>query len=166
MTIQIDSREKPKAIRSILAAFDRQGVQHFVSKLPCGDYCDLDNARFCIDRKHDLQELVGNVTQQHQRFTAELKRANTLGIRLVFLVEHGGHIRTLEDVKAWYNPRLKVSPLAVSGVRLYKILCTIEKKYHTRFVFCTKKETGDRIISLLKEGKHDEQRDIDGAADG
>lgn len=156
MTIQIDSREKPKAIRNICYEFTRQGAQYFVSKLPCGDYCSLDNARFCIDRKQNLNELVGNVCQQHQRFIRELRRAQDIGIRLVFLVEHSTEIRTLEDVRAWRNPRLDESPLAVSGERLYKILSTLEARYNTKFYFCTKAQTGKRIIELLKGGmKHE-----------
>lgn len=156
MTIQIDSREKPKAVQKILTEFDRQHVRHFVSKLPCGDYCSLDNARFCIDRKQNLSELVGNVCQQHARFVRELQRAQELGIRLVFLVEHGAGISTLEDVKAWVNPRLRESPFAVSGERLYKILSTLEGRYDTKFYFCTKAQTGKRIIELLRGEKKNE----------
>ena len=150
MTIQIDSREKSRAIVKILQTFDKHGIQHFVSKLPCGDYCDLDNARFCIDRKQNLNEVCSNVCQEHKRFISELTRANELGIKLVFLVEHSRNIKTLEDVRKWKNPRLKVSPLAVSGERLYKILSTIEKHYNTKFYFCSKQDTGQRIIELLK----------------
>lgn len=152
LTIQIDSREKPKAIRNICYEFTRQGAQYFINKLPCGDYCSLDNARFCIDRKQNLNELVNNVCQQHSRFINELKRANELGIKLVFLVEHGDEIQTLEDVRRWVNPRLRESPLAVSGERLYKILSTLEARYNTKFYFCTKAQTGKEIIRLLKEG--------------
>lgn len=150
MTIQIDSREKPKAIKNIVAEFDRQNITHFVSKLPCGDYMSLDNARFAIDRKQNLIEVCSNVCQDHKRFINELKRANKIGIRLIFLIEHSQNIKTLDDVKIWRNPRLKESPLAVSGERLYKILSTIEKIYNTKFYFCDKKSTGKRIIELLK----------------
>lgn len=151
MTIQIDSREKARAIKKIVTEFNKRGITYFVSKLPCGDYCDLDNARFCIDRKQNLLEVCSNVCQQHKRFTEELKRANKLGIRLVFLVEHSPNIKSLEDVKSWVNPRLKESPLAVSGERLYKVLSTMEKTYNTKFYFCSKAETGRRIIELLQE---------------
>lgn len=151
MTIQIDSREKPKAIKNIIAEFDKQGITHFVSKLPCGDYMSLDNARFAIDRKQSLLEVCNNVCQDHKRFVSELKRANELGISLVFLVEHSRNIKTLDDVLKWINPRLKTSPLAVSGERLYKILSTMEKTYNTKFYFCDKANTGKRIIELLNE---------------
>ena len=59
MNIQIDSREKARAIRKIVAEFDRQGVDHFVSKLYVGDYMNYDNPRLIIDRKQDLTELCG-----------------------------------------------------------------------------------------------------------
>lgn len=151
MTIQIDSREKSKAIKNIIAEFDKQGVTHFVSKLPCGDYMSLDNARFAIDRKQSLLEVCNNVCQDHKRFINELKRANEFGIRLVFLVEHSRNIKTLDDVLSWKNPRLKTSPLAISGERLYKILSTIERTYSTKFYFCDKTNTGKRIVELLNE---------------
>ena len=151
MTIQIDSREKPKATELIKAAFDKAGVKWFISKLPCGDYQSLDNARYCVDRKQNLQELVGNICQDHARFKAELIRAQELGITLVFLVEHSNSIKSLSDVRYWVNPRLKVSPLALSGMELYKRLRTIETKYDTRFLFCDKQHTGQTIIQLLTQ---------------
>lgn len=156
MTIQIDSREKPKAIKNIVAEFEKQGVNYFVSKLPCGDYMSLDNARFAIDRKQNLLEVCNNVCQDHKRFVSELKRANEFGIRLVFLVEHSQNTKALDDVLKWVNPRLKTSPLAVSGERLYKILSTMEKTYNTKFYFCDKANTGKRIIELLNGGLENE----------
>lgn len=149
MTIQIDSREKARAITKILTEFDSQSIKHFISKLPVGDYMSFDNPRLIIDRKQNLQELCVNVCQQHKRFIAEIKRAGELGIRLIFLVEHSQNVKTLDDVQNWDNPRLKVSPLAVSGQRLYKILYSIEKNYNTQFLFCSKNQTGKRIIELL-----------------
>lgn len=149
MDIQIDSREKARAIKKILSTFDRRGVNYFVSKLPVGDYISLDNARLSIDRKQNLLELCSNVCQQRARFTAELERANKSGIKLVILCEHGAGIKTLDDVLAWKNPRLKESPLAVSGERLYRILTALGRTYNVEFEFCTKAETGNRIIELL-----------------
>ena len=42
MIIQIDSREKARAIRKIVAEFERQGIRHPVSKLMVGDYMSYD----------------------------------------------------------------------------------------------------------------------------
>lgn len=156
MVIQIDSREHGHAIQKIIAEFDRQGVKWFVSKLPQADYMSLDNPKLLIDRKQNLNELCNNVVQDHKRFRAELLRAQEYGQHIIVLVEHSKSIRTLEDVIHWVNPRLKVSPLAVSGERLYKILSAMSKTYGVEFRFCTKDRTGATIIELLK-GEQDEK---------
>jgi len=149
MTIQIDTREKPKAIELITSTFDRRGVDWFRSKLPVGDYISLDNARLAIDRKQNLLELCNNTTQDSKRFIAELERAERMGIQLIILCEHGRGIETIEDVLFWKNPRLKESPLAVSGERLYRKLSAISRAHNVRFEFCNKNQTGARIIELL-----------------
>lgn len=149
MNILVDTREKARAIKKILAEFDSQNINYSSTKLFVGDYTLPTNQSVCIDRKQNLQELCGNVCQQHKRFTDELKRAQDNGIKLIILCEHGGNIKKLEDVNKWYNPRLKTSPLTVSGQRLFKILYSMSKKYNVDFVFCNKAETGKKIIELL-----------------
>lgn len=167
MDIQIDSREKARAIKKIVQTFEKEGVNFFSSKLLVGDYMNLDNPRLIIDRKQNLQELCGNVCQQHERFKKELIRANKAGIQLVILVEHGPDVKTLEDVYFWQNPRKHevkwryvngkrekyvVSVKAVDGEQLYKSLCTIRDRYNVRFEFCEKKDTGKEIIRILSQG--------------
>ena len=149
MTIQVDTREKARAIEGIIKEFDKQGVTHFSSKLYVGDYVNLENSFLVVDRKQNLLEVCSNVCQQHKRFVNEIKRAKATGIKIIFLVEHGKNIKSLEDVKNWVNPRLKESPLAVSGERLYKILSTLERTYGVEFRFCDKRNTGKKIIEIL-----------------
>ena len=155
MVIEVDTREKPKAIQTILKQFEAAGVQVIRSKLWVADYRLLDNPCLVIDRKQNLNELCNNVVQDHKRFRDELIRAQDVGIRVVVLVEHGGGIKSIEDVPNWVNPRLKVSPLAVSGERLYKILKAMEYTYKVRFEFCNKANTGRRILEILTEGRSD-----------
>lgn len=164
MDIQIDTREKQRAIRKILKTFDDNGVKHFSSKLLVGDYMSLDNPRLIIDRKQNLQELCGNVCQQHERFKAELIRAREHGIKIIILCEHGGEIRSMEDVYFWENPRRHqirwktvdgkrvktvLSEKAVDGNQLYKSLRTIRDRYNVDFVFCQESETGRKIAEIL-----------------
>ena len=149
MNLIMDTRERKEATVLILKEFERQNVTVIRSKLWVGDYQLLENPMLTIDRKKSLQELCQNVVQDHKRFTAELQRAKDVGVHVIVLVEHSSNIKTLSDVQHWVNPRLKVSPLAVSGERLYKILLAISKKYNVDFQFCTKQETGKRIIELL-----------------
>lgn len=151
MNIQIDTREKERAIRKIVETFNNLGVGYFSSKLYVGDYMSLDNPKLIIDRKQNLLEVSNNVCQDHERFRAELKRASDAGIHLIILVEHGESIKTLEDVIFWENPRSKMSPKAMNGERLYKVLNTIERKYGCEFLFCDKENTGNEIVRLLNE---------------
>lgn len=170
MTIQVDSREHQHAIQDILAEFDKQGVKHYTSKLYCGDYMSLDNPRLVIDRKQNLHELCGNVCQQHERFRAEMQRAKENGIKIIFLCEHGQNIKALDDVLWWTNPREiyreKVKGVWVTkhrkvmqGDTLYKILNTMQNRYGVEFLFCEKKDTGKRIIELLRGGNDDNGAD-------
>lgn len=178
--IQVDSREKSRAIQKILSAFENQGVSWYVSKLPWGDYMNLDNPRLIIDRKQNLTELTNNVIQDHKRFVKELEKAKEHGVKLIILVEHGGMIKTLQDVIWWKNPRSekrvkgedgkwhtekveyvrRVHPKGrtpytmvfhpTTGLELYKKLCTMQEKYGVEFQFCDKRQTGKRIIEILK----------------
>lgn len=164
MVIQVDSREHKKEYERICKQFDDMGIKHFRSKLYCGDYQSLDNAKLCIDRKKDLQELCGNVCQQHERFKSELIRAREAGIQLIILCEHGPDIKSIEDVYFWKNPRKHrviwrtingkrtptvISEKAVDGNQLYKSLCTIQDRYGVKIEFCNKEETGKKIVELL-----------------
>ena len=153
LTVLMDTREKPKAVQTIMKQFEAAGVRVIRTKLWVADYQLFDNPHLVVDRKQNLSELCNNVVQDHKRFRDELIRAQEVGISVVVLVEHGGGIKSLEDVPNWVNPRLKVSPLAVSGERLYKILKAMEYTYKVRFEFCTKAQTGKRILQILTEGK-------------
>jgi ERCC4-type nuclease len=170
MTIQVDSREHQHAIQDILAEFNKQGVKHYTSKLFVGDYMSLDNPRLVIDRKQNLHELCGNVCQQHERFRAEMQRAKENGIKIIFLCEHGRNIKALDDVLWWTNPREtyreKVKGVWVTkhrkvmqGDTLFKILNTMQNRYGVEFLFCEKKDTGKRIIELLRGGSNDSGTD-------
>ena len=160
MIIQIDSREKSRAIKKIIEEFDRHDVKHPVSKLMVGDYMNYDNPRLIIDRKQNLLEICSNVCQDHDRFRKELILAQENEIQLVILCEHGDGIECLEDIIFWENPRSEIKrkikgkwetiqTKAMKGETLYKILKTLEKKYGVRFEFCTKEETGKRIVEIL-----------------
>lgn len=149
--IIVDTREKPRAIVKILAEFDRQGVEYVRRALNFADYADPDRLPgIVIDRKQNLNEIAFNVVQGRARFVREIERCHRAGCTLVVLIEHSLRIRTLEDVIAWKNPRLKTSPLAVSGERLYRIMKAMEGRYGIIWRFCGKAQTGKRIIEILE----------------
>lgn len=182
MDIQIDSREKARAITKILSEFYNQGIGYYISKLWAGDYMSLDNPRLIIDRKQNLSEICANVCQGHERFRNELIRAQSKGIKLIILIEHSNRIKSIDDVETWENPRRKVKTKvwvddelltdkngeeywepghfeiqiretkAMTGETLANVMRTQERKYGCRFEFCDKLHTGKRIIELLGGG--------------
>ena len=149
MAIQVDSREQKWA--HIEAYFLQHGVKIVPNKCWVGDYTRFDNQTVCIDRKQDLQELAGNLCQQHERFRAEMVRAQDVGIRLIFLIEHSVTVKSLDDVRNWVNPRLKTSPKAITGARMAAIMETMAQKYGVEWRFCRKADTGRIICEILGE---------------
>lgn len=147
MVIQIDSREKKIHRDRITAGFDFLRVKWFVSKLPFGDYMSLDNPKLVVDRKHDLAEVAANFTQE--RFLNEMKGAQLYGIKLIFLVEHGNGIDSIEAVQNWVNPRLAESPMALSGDRIFRKMLAYQNTYGVEFRFCERCRTALSIAELL-----------------
>lgn len=151
MVIIEDSRQKPDKNKHIRLQLERMGYKVVRSKLYCGDYAWATDQRVCVDTKANLQEVCGNLTQQHERFRAECERAKEAGIQLVVLIQEPS-VKILSDVCQWYNWRKKKNPKALSGKQLYKIMATMTDRYGVAWVFCTRATVGKRIVDLL-EGK-------------
>ena len=107
------------------------------------------DGKLSIDRKQNLAELAVNFGKDRARFVAECKRAMERGVKLVILVEHGGFVKDIESVRCWRNPRLDISPYAISGPRLYQLMKTFESKYNVSWEFCCKQTTGKKLIEIL-----------------
>lgn len=148
MQIQIDSREKSRAIKKIVAEFDRQDVKYFVSKLYVGDYINMERPLVIIDRKQNIAEIAQNATSDHKRMKRELERLDEMGAKMYFLIEQdmidGKPITCLEDVMLW-EPKFG----AIIGERVYRILRAWKYRHNIEYVFCNKRNTGKEIIRIL-----------------
>lgn len=126
-----------------------QGVEVKRLPLPTGDYClmsdkvqDVINRKLkrglslkkmdflgsynvSVDTKEDLQELYGNIINSHDRFRDEIILAQDNHIKLYILTENTDGITCIEDVAAWFNPRL---PLWEKDIR--KIFVDLQKQYY------------------------------------
>ena len=150
----IDSREKPKAIRSIVKYFDSIGLVHETSKLFIGDYQDFNRPQIIVDRKQNIAELAKNCTADHERFRRELERAQKANTTLVVLVEQNRykdrdrwiHIETIEDLMLWESPHT-----TIRGEKVYRVLRSWMAKYPLRVEFCDKRNTGRRIYEIIYE---------------
>lgn len=152
----IDTREKPKAIKTILKQFDDAGIVHESTKLLFGDYMDWNRPQTVIDRKQTIAELAKNCTTEHERFKAEMERAKKAGAELIILVEQNRykdrdewiHVERIEDLMRWSNPHS-----TIRGEKVYRVLRSWCAKYPIRVEFCDKRVTGRRILELIYEGK-------------
>ena len=150
----IDSREKPKAIRSIVKYFDSIGLVHETSKLFIGDYQDFNRPQIIVDRKQNIAELAKNCTADHERFRRELERAQKANTTLVLLVEQNRykdgdrwiHVETIEDLMLWESPHT-----TIRGEKVYRVLRSWMAKYPLRVEFCDKRSTGRRIYEIIYE---------------
>ena len=150
----IDSREKPKAIRSIVKYFDSIGLVHETSKLFIGDYQDFNRPQIIVDRKQNIAELAKNCTADHERFRRELERAQKANTTLVVLVEQDRykdrdkwiHCESVEDLMLWESPHT-----TIRGEKVYRVLRSWMAKYPLRVEFCDKRSTGRRIYEIIYE---------------
>ena len=148
----VDSREKPKAIQSILKYFDSVGLVHESTKLFIGDYQDFNRPSIVVDRKQNIAELAKNCTADHERFRRELQRAQRANTTLVVLVEQNRYkdrdqwirVGSIEDLMLWESPHT-----TVRGEKIYRVLRSWMAKYPLRVEFCDKRETGRRIYEII-----------------
>lgn len=143
-----DSREKKN--QHVLRYFDVHNIPYRIQKLDVADYMLEGVDGFAIDRKQNLSELSTNLMNRkdHARFWKELRRAKEAGMRMVVLCEHGGKIRSVQDVAGWQNPYS-----GVSGRALMDEIYRVHIAYGVEFLFCDKRSTGKRIVSLLRDAE-------------
>lgn len=139
---QVDSREQQN--KEVIDHFDFIGKPYFVSKLYAGDYTNFLRPKCVVDLKKDLLEVANNLGKDHARFLREVLRAkNEMRCDLVVLVREP--LQSLEEVKAWSNPRSQVK-----GETLYKIMRTMTERYGVLWRFCTRETAGTKILSILE----------------
>lgn len=151
----IDTREKPKAIQSILKTFKEHQIVYENTKLLFGDYQDYNRPHIVIDRKQNIAELAKNCTAESDRFRNELERAKRAGAELIILVEqnrykHRGEwkrVETIEDLIGWSNPHT-----TIQGEKVFRVLRAWQNRYPIRVEFCDKKSTGKRILEIIYGG--------------
>lgn len=153
--VYVEDTRQQKGKHEIKHAYwSAQGVELLRCKLPFGDYA-LPPA-VAVDTKEDMQEIaqnIGGTHAEHVRFRNECYAAKQAGCKLYVLIENRDGIHDLEQVRFWDNPRLKYSPKAVTGARLYRAMHTMQDKYGVTFVFCTPEEAAQKITELLTDGR-------------
>ena len=153
MILFCDTRQQKGKHKFKEEYFESQGIEIVRTKLPYGDYATPQNPSIAIDTKKDIQELIIDVTKDHERFKRELQLAKKCGAKLIILIEDE-KVTCINDLYTWYNWRLKKSPKATKGSTLAKMLYTIEhntEDYSCQFIFTKKSECGAKILEILSQ---------------
>ena len=149
MKLNVDSREKwtqeGNTDTHIKSYFEKNGIQFKVQKLDEGDYQIDGKPTITVDRKQNMQEMYNCVVNDKSRFMKEVRRCYEKHIKLYVLIEHGGKIKSLEDVPNW-KPKYGTISSREIAERLYRLHIS----YGVEIIFCDKRSTGKRIVELLQ----------------
>lgn len=165
-----DTRNQPGKHKNVHKFCADNSIRIVRTKILVGDYALPTSQAVCVDTKYGLQEVYGNLVQDHERFRRECVLANEIGIRLIVLVEENG-IGALENVGAWKNPRyeryvfLKMAHeqgrylgtklparAPIDSTRLQRMMETMSDKYGVEWMFCDKNKTGETLLHILSRG--------------
>lgn len=158
MTVICDSREKKN--EHIRYYFKQHGIPYYIEKLAVADYMIDGKEKLVVDRKQNLDEICRNLTYKGRvaavlcggnavpsdvaRFWREVRLAYENGIKMVVLIEHGGNIKSLDDVCKWKSRHSQLS-----GKKLYDEMNRLRLAYGIEWQFCSKTETASRILEIL-----------------
>lgn len=144
--VLIDTREQEN--KHIIAYFEDKKIPYKSVKLDYGDYTLMipknteygifQDMRidFAIERKHNLEELSGNLTEDRSRIEEELWRGAS---KIAFIVEDGSIDKIIShSYNTKYNEKSYLATLA-----------TFAHRYGVSFNFCSKENAGQLIYTLL-----------------
>lgn len=144
--VLIDTREQENS--HIIEWLDKKNIEHRKQKLDFGDYTLLlpqnydfgimfdKTIDFAIERKHNLTEISGNLTQGRSAFENELIRGQG---KMLVIIEDGswGDIIT-HSYRTEYNEKSFIASLI-----------TFYHRYDIPFTYCEKAHTGEIIYKYL-----------------
>lgn len=142
MQIIADSREQVND--HITDYFVKSKVNFITRKLEYGDYSAqlgkyTFEKDFVIERKHNLDELCGNLTADRDRFKREFCKAKADGCKVYLIIEEA----SLDDVYM-QNYRSKLSSKS-----LLASLFSWQTRYNVTVIFCKKQNTAKIISQIL-----------------
>lgn len=137
-----DTREQ--ANTHILDYFDKHKILHSERKLDVGDYtAQLDGytfeKSFVVERKHNLDEICGNLTADRDRFEREFLRARAYNTKVFLVIENA----------SWHDICLQNYRSKMSAKALKASLLAWQTRYNVTILFCNENESPELIFTLL-----------------
>ncbi len=141
LTIICDTREQDTHCEEY---FKSKKIPCIVRKLDTGDYsAQLGDftleRRVAVERKHNLDELCGNMTADRDRFEREFLRAKAYGLHIYLIIENA----TWTDIFCG-NYRSKLSSKSLTA----SILSWLAR-FDVTLIFCKPDETPRLIYGIL-----------------
>lgn len=141
LSVICDTREQQTHCKEY---FDTKKVPTITRKLDVGDYsAQLGNMTLerdvAIERKHNLDELAGNLTTDRLRFEREFLRAKANNTKVFLIIENGCY----EDIYL-HNYRSKLSPKS-----LMASLMSWQVRFNITVIFCEPENTPRLIHQIL-----------------
>ena len=142
LTVITDTREQENA--HVLKYLDGKKIPHILRKLDIGDYsAQLDDMTFerdiIVERKHNLDEICGNLTADRDRFEREFLRATAYGTKVYLLIENA----TWDDVFL-HNYRSKLSEKSLAAS-----LLSWSARFNVTVLFVNSGNSGRIIHGIL-----------------
>lgn len=139
--ILVDTREQKN--QHILRRLDELKIPHRSEKLDYGDYSFEWNGvsykdKVVIERKGSLDEIIGNLTKNRERFRKEFERSK--GCKVILMVESS--LEQLENEA--YRSRM-------SSKDLKRFLETWTNKFQLKLVFIDKDKACDYILEHFRD---------------
>ena len=142
LKIIADSREQVN--QHLTAYWDKKNVPYFTRKLDVGDYSaqigDLTLERdIAVERKRNIDEICGNLSQDRDRFEREFLRAKAKGTKVFLIIENS----TWSDIYL-HNYRSQLSPKS-----LMASLMSWQIRFNITVIFCEPENTPRLIHQIL-----------------
>lgn len=144
-----DTRQKKGKHDNISSYFASVGVPMIRRCLPVGDYMISTNNGISVDTKSGIDEICLDLGAENARFRRELDRALSSKIKLIILIEDK-RFKNISDVSSWENPNYAKKAVRIYGKELARRMRSAEISYGIRFEFCSKKNTGEKILNILR----------------
>jgi len=142
MKLIADTREQVND--HIVSYMESKKIPIITRKLDVGDYSvQIEDMTFehdfAIERKHNLDEIVGNLTGDRERFEREFLRDKANGTKVYLIIENA----TWNDVFLG-NYRSKLTPKS-----LVASLMSWQTRYNVTLIFCEKENTAKIMVQLF-----------------
>jgi ERCC4-type nuclease len=149
IVILYDTREHEGKNDHILSWFDDNKINYAKSKLPYGDYGFMlpkndelgiirdtyYTSQFCIERKANIDEIIGNFANDRDRIEDEFLRHQG---KMILLIEDGNYADIRNgNYKSKYNSKSAIGTLHSFSVKYDVPFVFIKKEDSGCFIYCT-----------------------------